>query len=277
VNLPLRAVGAPPGPRVGSRLRARARRPQALLARNFSVQVRKVPYVWASGLVEPFLYLMSIGVGIGHLIGKVAGPGGELVAYSAFVAPGLLATSAMNGAVYESTTNIFSKLHWTRLYDAVTATPLGPEDIAVAEIAFAVIRCFLYAAVFLGVMALFGDTPSLWAVLALPAATLVGGAFAATRVATPSNKRSGTDFDKIQLVVMPLFLFSATFYPLSALPRALQLVVEALPLYQGVALCRDLTLGRPGLACLGYAAYLSAMALVAAVVGRRRVHRLLAP
>jgi lipooligosaccharide transport system permease protein len=258
-------------------LASKWRRPYALLARNFSVQVRAVPYVWASGAIEPFLYLASIGVGIGHLVSKVAVPGGAPVAYSTFVAPGLLATSAMNGAVYETTTNIFEKLHWSKLYDAVIATPLGPEDIATAEISFAVTRCFLYGAAFLGVMAAFGDVRSLWAALALPAATLVGAAFAAAGFAATCYMRSWTDFDKVQLVVMPLFLFSATFYPLSALPRPAQVAVEALPLYQGVALCRQLTLGQPSLACLGYAAYLAAVVAVALPVGRRRVRQLLAP
>ena len=115
--------------------------PAALVARNFSVQVRAAPYVWATGLIEPLLYLLSIGVGLGHLVGRVPGPGGRPVPYADFVAPGLLATSAMNGAIYECTGNIFAKLHWTRLYDAVIATPLAPGDIALAEIGFATFRC----------------------------------------------------------------------------------------------------------------------------------------
>jgi lipooligosaccharide transport system permease protein len=258
-------------------LAEKARRPQALVARNFSVQVRAVPYVWATGLVEPFLYLLSIGVGIGHLIGKVPGPNASLVPYATFVAPGLLATSAMNGAIYESTTNIFAKLHWSRLYDAVIATPLAPTDIATAEIGFAVFRCLLYAGVFLAVMAAFGDTTSWWALLTIPCATLVGLAFASTGFAAACFMRSWTDFDKVQLVSMPLFLFSATFYPLSDLPRLLQLLVEAMPLYPGVALCRQLSLGQPSWGAVPDVAYLAALTAVAALVGRRRVTRLLTP
>ncbi|MGH9105132.1 MAG: ABC transporter permease [Acidimicrobiales bacterium] len=254
-----------------------ARRPQSLVARNFSVQVRAVPYVWATGLVEPFLYLLSIGIGIGHLVGKVPGPHGALVPYAAFVAPGLLATSAMNGAVYEATTNIFAKLHWTRLYEAVIATPLAPADIAAAEIGFAVLRCLLYGGVFLAVMAALGDTRSWWALLAVPCVTLVGAAFATAGFAATCYMRSWTDFDKIQLVIMPLFLFSATFYPLSDLPRWLQLVVQALPLYPGVALCRELSLGQPSWDALGHVAYLVAMTAVGAAVARRRVVQLLTP
>jgi lipooligosaccharide transport system permease protein len=255
----------------------RADRPRALLGRNFSVQVRAVPYVWATGLIEPFLYLMSIGVGIGHLLGKVPGPDGAPVAYAAFVAPGLLATSAMNGAIYECTTNIFAKLHWSKLYDAVIATPLSPSDIATAEIGFAVSRCLLYSGVFLAVMAAFGDASSWWALLALPCATLVGAAFASVGFAATCFMRSWTDFDKIQLVSMPLFLFSATFYPLADLPRWLQLAVQVMPLYPGVALCRQLSLGQLSPSAFGDVAYLVTLTVVAVVVGRRRVARLLTP
>lgn len=258
-------------------LAGRLRRPWALVARNFSVQVRAVPYVWASGLVEPFLYLLSIGIGIGHLVGKLPGPGGALVPYAAFVAPGLLATSAMNGAIYECTMNIFSKLHWQKLYDAIIATPLGPHDIALAEVGFATFRCFMYACVFLATMVGFGDTRTWWALLCIPAATLVGAAFASAGFASSCYMRSWTDFDKIELVVMPLFLFSATFYPLSELPRSLQVVVEVLPLYPGVALCRQLALGHPSFSAFGYVAYLLAVVVVANYVSRRRVTKLLTP
>jgi lipooligosaccharide transport system permease protein len=260
-----------------ARVAERARRPAALVARNFSVQVRAVPYVWATGVIEPFLYLLSIGVGLGHLIGTVPGPGGRPVPYADFVAPGLLATSAMNGAIYECTGNIFAKLHWTKLYDAVIATPLAPADVAVAEIGFAVLRCALYAGAFLALMAALGDTTSWWALLALPCATLLGAAFSATGFAATCFMRSWTDFDKITIVSMPLFLFSATFYPLSELPRWLQLVVEALPLYPGVDLCRQLSLGHPSAGAVGDLTYLLAVGVVALEIGRRRVTRLLAP
>ncbi|HTV11322.1 MAG TPA: ABC transporter permease [Acidimicrobiales bacterium] len=252
-------------------------RAMALVERNISVQVRAVPYVWATGIVEPFLYLLSVGVGIGHLVGKIPGPGGTPVPYANFVAPGLLATAAMNGAVYECTTWIFAKLHWTKLYQAVIATPLSPADIAGAEIGFAVARCLLYAGAFLAVMVALGDTHSWWVLLTVPCATLVGAAFAALGFASTCYMRSWTDFDKVQLVVMPMFLFSATFYPLSELPRWLQLVVEALPLYAGVAVCRQLSLGHPSPDAIGYALYLAALAAAGIIVGKRRVTKMLTP
>ncbi len=258
-------------------LSSRARRPESLVARNFSVQVRAVPYVWATGLLEPIFYLLSIGIGIGHLVGTVAGPNGTEVPYADFVAPALLATTAMNGAIYECTTNIFAKLHWTKLYDAVIATPLSPGDIAIAEVGFAVLRCMLYAGVFLAVMAALGDTSSWWALMTVPSATLIGITFAAGGFAATCFMRSWTDFDKIQLVSLPLFLFSATFYPLSVLPRWLQLIVEWLPLYPGVALCRAFSLGQLSWGMAGQGAYLLGLALVGGAIGRRRVTKLLTP
>jgi lipooligosaccharide transport system permease protein len=260
-----------------SSTREKLRRPASLFARNLAVQVKAVPYVWVSGLLEPFMYLMSIGVGIGHLVGQVPGPDGRLVAYASFVAPGLLATSAMNGAIYECTTGIFAKLHWTRVYRSVVATPLSPGDIAVSEIAFAVFRCTLYAGVFLAVMAGLGEVGSWWALLALPVATLIGAAFAAIAFAATCFMRSWTDFDKVTLVSLPLFLFSGTFYPLSQLPGWLRQVVELLPLYPGVRLCRQLTLGQPSSGAWADVAYLGALAAVGIWVGRRRVTRLLTP
>ncbi len=126
-------------------------------------------------------------------------------------------------------------------------------------------------------MGALGDTTSWWALVALPCATLLGGAFSATGFATTCFMRSWTDFDKITLVSVPLFLFSATFYPLSELPRWLQVTVEALPLYPGVDLCRQFSLGHPSVGALGDIAYLLALGLAALEIGRRRVTHLLAP
>jgi len=254
----------------------RTRRPLALVARNFHAQVKAMPYVWATSIIEPVLYLLSIGVGIGHLVGRV-GFDGLSLPYASFVAPGLLATAAMNGAIYECTVNIFAKLHWTKLYKAVLATPLSPGDIAAAEIGFAVSRCTLSAGFFLATMAAFGDVHSWWAVLALPVAALLGAAFSTMGFAASCYMRSWTDFDKITLVSMPLFLFSATFYPLSQLPRWLQYIVEWLPLYPGVSLCRQLSLGLLSWSGLGDVAYLVGLTIAAGLLARRRVRRLLAP
>jgi lipooligosaccharide transport system permease protein len=228
-----------------------------------------------SGFFEPLFYLLSIGVGIGKLVNHVTGPGGQVIAYKAYIAPALMASSAMNGAVYDSTMNVYFKLKFAKTYDAVLATPVGAGDIALGEITWALMRGLLYATVFVAVMAALGDVLSAWAILALPAAVLIGFAFAAVGMAATSYMRSWQDFDFVQLAVLPLFLFSATFYPPSTYPRWLQLVVQCTPLFHGVALVRGLTLGRVGLGLLSHAGYLAVMGLLGLWITSRRLARLL--
>ncbi len=231
----------------------------------------------ASGFFEPVFYLASLGVGLGALVGSVTTPGGDQVPYAVFVAPALMASSAMNGAVYDSTFNIFFKLKYARLYDSVLATPLGTRDIAVGEITWALLRGQVYALAFLVVAGVAGLVPSWWALAALPAAGLVGFAFAAVGVAATTFMRSWTDFDLVQLTIVPLFLFSATFFPLATYPDALQPVVAATPLYHGVALLRSLLLGEVGPGLLLHVAYLAVMGALGLVVAGRRLQRLLLP
>jgi lipooligosaccharide transport system permease protein len=228
-----------------------------------------------SGFFEPLFYLLSIGVGIGKLVGQVTGPGGTPIAFRAFVAPALLASSAMNGAVYDSTMNVYFKLKYARTYDAVLATPMSVGDVALGEITWALMRGLLYSTVFLVVMALLGDVLSAWALLALPAAVLIGFAFAAMGMAATTFLRSWTDFDFVQLAVLPMFLFSTTFYPLATYPRWLQVVVECTPLYHGVALLRALCTGGVGPGLLTHVAYLLVMGLIGLAISSRRLAGLL--
>jgi lipooligosaccharide transport system permease protein len=187
----------------------------------------------------------------------------------------MLAASAMNGAVFETTGNVFFRLRYEGTYDAVLATPLTPGDVALAEILWALARGGSYAAVFTVVMAMLGLTSSPWALLLLPAALLVGLAFAAAGLAAVSVMRSWADLELVQLTTLPLFLFSATFVPLADYPGWAEWIVDATPLYQGVALCRDLSLGTVGPGALVHAAYLVAMALVFVAIASRRINRLL--
>jgi lipooligosaccharide transport system permease protein len=236
---------------------------------------RRTWVAFVSGFFEPIFYLLALGQGLGSLVGQVEGPGGAPISYAAFIAPGLLAASAMNGAVFDSTFNVFFKLKYARLYDAMLATPLGPVDIALGEIGWALVRGGLYSLGFLSVMAGFGLLGSWWALLALPAALLVSLAFAAVGMAATSFMRSWQDFDLIQLAIMPMFLFATTFYPLAVYPRPLQLVVECLPLFHAVELMRGLSTGVVGPALLGHAAYFVVMAALGAVVAARRLGTLL--
>jgi lipooligosaccharide transport system permease protein len=228
-----------------------------------------------SGFFEPLFYLFAMGVGFGALVGDVVGPGGRPVSFVAFVAPALLAASAMNGAVYDATFNVFFKFKYAKLYDAMLATPLGPIDVAVGEIAWALLRGGLYAGGFLTVMLGMGLLTSAWAVLALPAALLVAFSFAAVGMACTTFMRSWQDFDLIQLALLPMFLFSTTFYPLTVYPEGVQLVVRCLPLYHAIQLMRELCAGVVEVEVLGHVAYFVVMAGVGVVVSARRLGALL--
>jgi lipooligosaccharide transport system permease protein len=228
-----------------------------------------------SGFVEPVFYLFSIGVGLGALVGDVTTDGGSTVPYAVFVAPALLAASAMNGAVADSTYNVFFKLKYQHLYDALLATPIGPRDIAVGEITWSLMRGSLYSAMFLVVAVVAGMVQSWWALLAVPAAVLIGLAFGAIGMFATTYMTSWQHFDYINLAIQPMFLFSATFFPLSTYPEALQWVVRLTPLYNGVALERGLMLGEVGWSLLGNAAYLAVMGVIGVIGASRRIERLL--
>lgn len=250
------------------------RRAGHLLERNFLVY-RRAWMVIFSGFFEPLFYLFSIGVGLGRLVGDVVGPNGEPISYAAFVAPALLGAAAMNGAVYESTFNIFFKLKYAKTYDAILATPMAPGDIAIGEIAWSLIRGALYATGFLIVMVVMGLMPSWWGLLAVPAALLIGFGFAAAGMAATSFMRSWQDFDLVQLVTLPLFLFSATFYPLSVYPEWLRWTAQLSPLYHGVVVIRGLTLGLFDWTMVYHVAFLVAMGIAGFVVAARRLEKLL--
>ena len=249
-------------------------RAHRVIERNVMVY-RRLWKVFVSGFAEPVFYLLSIGIGVGVLVGDVALADGRLVTYTAFVAPALLGASAMNGAIYESTFNIFFKLKYGKIYDGMLATPLRPVDIAVGEISWSLIRGGAYAAGFIIVMLGFGLVESWWAVLAVPAALLIGLAFGSVGMAATSFMRSWQDFDMVQLVSLPLFLFSATFYPLDVYPPLLQQLTRISPLYHGVELIRGFTIGVLDVTMLGHAAFLIAMAAVGMTIAARRLEKLL--
>jgi lipooligosaccharide transport system permease protein len=248
-------------------------RAATLFERNYMVH-RRMWIIIFSGFFEPLFYLFSMGVGLGHFVGKVPGPGGHLISYATFIAPALLATAAMNGAIYDAT-SVFWKLKYAKLYDSVLATPVGPGDVAVGETAWALFRGLLYGTAFLATVAALGLIQSAWAVLALPSSLLIGFAFAGIGVAGSTYMRSWQDFEFLNLVQLPMFLFSATFYPLSVYPEALQWVVRCTPLYNAIALMRGLMLGVVGWYQLVNVAYLLVLGLIGVRIAGRRVHTLL--
>lgn len=246
-----------------------------VLERNILVYRRSWIFI-ISGFFEPLFYLLSIGVGLSHLVGPI-NVDGKLVPYTAFVAPGLLASSAMNGAMLDSTFLVFFKLKIAKTYDAMLSTPLGVDDVALGELSWCVLRGTLYSAAFLAIMAILGYIVSPWAVLCWPAAILISLAFASAGMAGTTYMRTWQDFDMVSLAFIPLFLFSATFYPLTVYPGWLQAVVRCTPLYQGVVIVRAADLGIFSWTLLGHIAYLVAMAIGGVVITRRRLGKLLLP
>ncbi len=268
-TLPLRVL--PPG---GLRMLAGTGRARYVVERNVRVY-RAGWLVLISGFFEPLFYLLSVGVGVAQLVGDIELPGGQVVTYTEFIAPAMLAASAMNGALYDVTFNVFFKLKYERLYDAVLATPVTTYDIAAGEITWALMRGLFYSTAFFAVMLAMGLVSSWWALLVLPATVLVGLAFAAVGMAATTYMRTWLDFEYITLTTLPMFLFSATFYPLSTYPDSLQWVVQVSPLYHGAALLRELTTGAVWWGSLGHVAFLAAMGLVGGLVTGRRLERLL--
>jgi lipooligosaccharide transport system permease protein len=251
-----------------------SRRARFLVERNIYVY-RHGWIVILSGFFEPLFYLGSIGFGLGALVGTVNGPGGQQISYQLFVAPALLASAAMNGAIAEGTFNFFFKLRYNKTFDAILSTPLSAGDVAVGELIWALIRGGIYAVAFVLVMAILGLIVSPWVLLTLPSALLIGFAFGAVAMAATTFMRTWQDFDLINLVILPMFLFSGTFYPIDAYPEAIRVVVQLTPLYQGVDLLRSLAVGHLEPVLLFHVAYLAAMGIAGLYVVSRRLDKLL--
>lgn len=201
---------------------------------------------WMYGLLpnffEPLFYLLGLGVGLGFYVSS----GGQFEGnYIAFIAPGLVAASAMNGASFETTYNVYVKLQFERLYDAVIATPIGIEDVTVGEILWGTTRALIYGGIFLLVTTFF-DTPVSWRLLlALPAIALVGWAFSSLGLAFTATVPNIELFSYyFTLFLTPSFLFSDIFFPVAErFPVWLAAVAQATPLYQSVQLVRGIIIG----------------------------------
>jgi lipooligosaccharide transport system permease protein len=255
----------------------RPRRVAAVTRRNATAFRTSGTYWWlvVSGFAEPLLYLLAIGWGVGALVGDMTLPDGRVVPYLTFLAPALLATAAMNGAVAESTMNFFAKMKFVKLYDSVLNTPVTPVEIAFGELGWAMIRGAMYTGAFLVIMVAMGLTTPLLALAALPAALLVGFAFGGLGMALATLMRSWQDFDYVGIVQFALFLFSGTFVPVHSYPGALQVIVYLTPLYHGVELIRSITTGLVGWSQLWSVAYLLLVTAVGLAIAARRMTRLL--
>jgi len=251
-----------------------ARNSSAVLGRGLLATRSSNAATVVSGFFEPVFYLLSMGIGLGALVGSVVTTTGQEVSYAAFIAPGLLAVSAMNGAIYDSTWNVFFKMNYAKLYEGMLTTSLGPLDVALGEIALALFRGVLYALGFLVIMQVLGLNLSWTAILALPAVVLVAFGFASIGMAVTSYLTTFQQMDWINFVMLPMFLFSATFYPLTVYPEPIQWVVQALPLWHGVELVRGLTTGALSLALLGHVLYYVVMIAAGLVFTTSRLKRL---
>ncbi|MGE3192598.1 MAG: ABC transporter permease [Microbacteriaceae bacterium] len=227
-----------------------------------------------TGFVEPIFYLLSLGVGLGAYVGTVQDASGAEIPYAAYIAPALLAVSAMNGAIYDSTWNVFFKLNHAKTYEGMLATSLGPLDVALGEITLALLRGGAYGLGFLLVMQFAGLNLSWTAVLALPALLVVAFGFASLGMGITSYMKTFQQMDWIQFVLLPMFLLSATFYPITVYPEPVQWVVQALPLWHGVELVRGLTTGVLGPAMLVHLLYYAVMIAVGLLFTTRRLRAL---
>ena len=244
-----------------------------IVERNVMVY-RRTWMILFSGFFEPLFYLFFFVYPLQGFRDITVTVGGQAIEYAAFVAPALLASSAMNGAFYDAT-NVFWKLRYGKVYESILATPVGPKDVATGEVLWAVVRAMLYSAAYLVVIVALGLVDSWWAVLALPACFVIGFGFAGAGIAAVTWMRSWQDFEIVQLIMLPMFLFSATFYPISIYPEAIEWIVRCLPLYHGIELVRSLTTGTVGAFQLVNVVYLATMGLVGMFVASRRIDKLL--
>ena len=220
-----------------------SRNARAVISRGLMATRSTNWLVMVSGFFEPVLFLVSMGVGLGAIVGDVQGPDGTPIGYAAYIAPALLAVSAMNGAVYDSTWNVFFKMNFAKLYQGMLYTSLGPLDVALGEIFLALLRGMLYATGFTAVMGALGLITTAWALLMIPASVLIAFGFASLGMGITSFLKTFQQMDWINFILLPMFLFSATFYPLSVYPQPIQWFIQAMPLWHGVELLRQISVG----------------------------------
>lgn len=258
-----------------------SRRSVHILERN-ALAYRRAWGVFVSGFFEPLFYLLSIGIGLNKLVGSIntVGPlavGALVVPYATFVAPGMLATSAMNGAVIDTIFNVFFKLKISHVYDPVLTTPLDVTDLALGEVLWSLSRGVLYATSFISCMVILGDYHSWWVWMCLPCALLCTFTFSCAGLAACTYVRSWQDFDMVSLIQLPMFLFSGTFFPIYLYPHWLAVVVTFSPLYQAAALLRGFALGAFTGAMVVHVVYLAALGGTCLLIAAQRFRRILSP
>jgi lipooligosaccharide transport system permease protein len=253
----------------------------ARIGRAYEHQALLYLHTWRGSVFNSFfsptMFLMAMGLGLGTYVDRSAGATTGGVPYLAFLAPGLLAATVMQTAASESTFPVIAGFVWVKRYHAMHATPIGPGEIALAQLAWSATRITGVGAIFVLVTLLFGAVHSPLVVLAIPVATLTGLAFATPIAAFAATQRTMNKFSYLfRFGITPLFLFSGTFFPIESLPAFIQPIAWLTPLYHGVALCRSLALGTVGADPLAAALHLGVLVaytvtgLVAALITFRR-------
>jgi lipooligosaccharide transport system permease protein len=250
-------------------------RPWAFPYREFRYWLTDYRRTWRASVISsvlgPVLYLTAMGAGLGTLVNRHSAASLGGVTYLAFISPGLLAATAMQTGFGEALYPVLGSVKWMQNYFAAAASPLRPADVFRGHLMFATLRLTMNCGVFLAVIAAFGAVRSPLVVLALPVAVLTGLAFAPALMAWSVTRSTDTSFSVLmRFVMVPLFLFSGTFFPVSQLPGWLQPVAYVTPLWHGVALCRSLALGTADLGGAAvHVAYLLALALAGSVTAQR--------
>jgi len=266
--------------------RAPGTAPPRLAPSGWSLAVRQLRFwltnyrrTWRGSIytsvLNPVLFLGSIGLGLGTLVNAHAGHRLGGVSYLAFLAPGLLAAAGMETAVGESTYPVYGSVKWNKTYQAAVASPLRPVDLFHGHVLFVTLRLVMNCAIFLAVAAAFGAIRSPWMIAALPVAVLTGLAFATPIEAWSVTRTRDSSFAMIfRFFMIPLFLFSGVFFPITQLPGWLQPVAYLTPLWHGVSLCRALNLGTADLGQVVIdVTYLAALAAAGLLAGNRSYRR----
>lgn len=241
--------------------------------RNWLVYRRLWHRSLAFGFLQPFFFLTAMGIGIGTLLSADALEAFGGFPYIDWLGPGLLSAMAMQTSTFESTYPIMNKIMWGRNYEAMLSTPLGTRSLVIGELFWVAFRIGSLAAVFLVVLTVFGITRTPVAILAVPVAALIGVAFSACLIAFTATQRNDVGFSALfRFVIMPLFLFSGTFFPLSRLPDAIEWIAWLTPLFHGVQLIRGLVLDDLNLAAAPiHLAYLLAMLAIGVTLADRNL------
>ncbi|WP_025272106.1 ABC transporter permease [Haloglycomyces albus] len=255
-------------------LRSRWQRPAAMLNRNLFAYRRQWILV-ASGGIEALLFLFAFGFGVGSLVGTFTLPSGREVEYTAYVAPAILANAAMMGVLLETSINVFAKTKWMKIYDGILNTPLRPWDIALGEVAWAMVRGSIYIVMFVAAMGAFGLLNNVWAILAIPACLFISLAFSGIGLTLATLFRDWTDFDWLIAVVYTMFLFGGTFIPVETYPEAVKPIVYLMPLYHGIEMVRSISLATVGPMILVHIGYLILLAVGGIWIAQKRLAKTL--